>query len=244
MYKIPEEYKVNKNVAIKTFIASSHKPNEKKRLKESLLNATIEYQIKGEKIPSVITDECDCEVIIFIGIKVKNIKDANFVSETIQNMGKPFYILRIYDSLGNECYSFAHKRLNFEDRTQVVIENTVVSKITSNIFDDEVNRFISEYAGFDKIINKFNKFSMYIEIMVKTYMISNTYLWSKIETLLSSKLWYNTDEVIKVFLKLKRIEELKRLKKSAKTISDNSKINSELREIYSKLDKQTQTQEG
>lgn len=235
MYKIPEEYKVNKNIAIKTFIASSLKPNEKKRLKESLLNVAIEYQIKGEKIPSVIDDEYDCEVIIFIGIKVKNIKDANFVSETIQNMGKPFYILRIYDSLGNECYSFAHKRLNFEDRTQVVIENIVVSKVTSNTFEDEVNRLISEYAGFDKIINKFNKFSMYIEMMVKTYIISNTYLWSKIETLLSSKLWYNTDEVIKVFLKLKMVEELKKIQKSSKSVSDNSKINSELKKIYSKF---------
>jgi hypothetical protein len=235
MYKIPDEYKVNKNIAIKTFIASSLKPNEKQRLKESLLNAAIEYQIKGEKIPSVITSELDCEVIIFIGIKVKSIKDASFVSDTIQNMGKPFYILRIYDSLGNECYSFAHKRLNFEDRTQVVIENIVVSKITSNTFEDEVNKLIGKYAEFDNIINKFNKFSMYIEMMVKTYIISNAYLWSKIETLLSSKLWYNTDEVIKVFLKLKRVEELKKIQKSSKSISDNSKINSELRKIYSEF---------
>lgn len=235
MYKIPEEYKVNKNIAIKTFIASNLKQNEKKRLKDTLLNAFIEYQIKGEKIPSVIDDECDCEVIIFIGIKVKSIKDANFVSETIQNMGKPFYILRIYDSLGNECYSFAHKRLNFEDKTQVVVENTVLSKVTSNTFEDEVNRLISEYVRFDKIINKFNKFSMYIEMMVKTYIISNAYLWSKIETLLSSKLWYNTDEVIKVFLKLKRVEELKKIQRSSKSVSDNSKINSELKKIYSEF---------
>lgn len=232
MYKIPEEYKINRNISINTFIVSSLKPNEKKRLKESLLSTAIEYQIKGEKIPSVINDECDCEVIVFIEIKVKSMKDASFVSETIQNMGKPFYILRIYDALGNECYSFANKRLNFEDRTQVVIENIVLSKVTSNIFDDEVNTLISEYAGFDKIINKFNKFSMYIEMMVKTYIISNTYLWSKVETLLSSKLWYNTDEVIKIFLKLKRVEELKRIQKSSKSVSDNSKINSELRKIY------------
>jgi len=45
--------------------------------------------------------------------------------------------------------------------------------------------------------------------------------------LLSSKLWYNTAEV----LKLKRIEELKRLQKSAKSLLENSKINGELRTI-------------
>ena len=236
MYKIPEEYKINKNISINTFIVSSLKPNEKKRLKECLLSAAIEYQVSGEKIPSIIDDKCDCQVIVFIGIKVKNIKDAKFVSDTIQNIGKPFYVLRIYDSLGNECYSFAYKRLNFEDRTQVVVENIVVSKVTSNIFDDEVNRLIGEYAEFDKIINKFNKFSMYIEMMVKTYIISNTYLWSKTEDLLSSKLWYNTDEVIEVFLKLKRIEELKKAQQSLRLVCDTSKINSELRKIYNEFD--------
>jgi len=88
-------------------------------------------------------------------------------------------MLILSDSLGNECYSFAYKRLNFEHRAQVVIESTVTSKVTSNTFDDEVNRLISEYASFDKIINKLNKFSMYIEMMVKTYIISNLNIWSK-----------------------------------------------------------------
>lgn len=237
MYKVPEEYKVNKNIAIKTFITSSLKPNEKKRLKDTLLNVAIEYQIKGEKIPSVIDDECDCEVIIFIGIKVKSIKDSNFVSETIQNMGKSFYILRIYDSLGNECYSFAHKRLNVQDKTQVVIENSLISKAKSNNFKDNINELIAKYATFDKILNRINKFDIYIEMMVKTYIISNIELWSKMELLLSSKIWYNTDEVLSLYLKLKRIEELKRLQKSVKSVLENSKVNGELRKIYDELNK-------
>lgn len=240
MFRIPDMYKLNRKFDIKTFITADLKPNEKKRFKETVLDVVLEYQITGEAIPSLITEEYDCQAILFFGIKLSSIKDASFVSGIIQKLGKPLYVIRLYDYSGVECYSFAHKRLNMQDKSQIVIEDMVLSLPTSQQFDDDINVLIKEYAAFDKIKNRADKISLYLEMTVKVYIISNIMLWSGAKALLTSKVWYNANDALRVFDKLKRIELLKKEQKSAKKISVSSKINSELKIIFAELEKITE----
>lgn len=237
MLGIPEIYKVNKKFDVKTFITADLKPNEKKRLKETVLDIVLEYQIAGEAIPSLISEDYDCQTILFFGIKLCSIKDASFVSAIIQKLGKPLYVIRLYDHSGMECYSFAHKRLNMQDKTLVVIEDAVLSLPTSQQFDDDINLLIKDFAAFERIKNKTDKLSMYFEMMVKVYIISNMLLWSETKALLHSTVWYNSVDVLKVFSRLRRIELLKKEQKSAMKISDKANINTELKAIYQELEK-------
>ena len=80
MLGIPDMYKVNKKFDVKTFITADLKPNEKKRLKETVLDIILEYQMAGEAVPSLISEEYDCQAILFFGIKLCSIKDASFIS--------------------------------------------------------------------------------------------------------------------------------------------------------------------
>ncbi len=111
----------------------------------------------------------------------------------------------------------------------------VITSPTSREFEDEINELMEEYTAFDKIKNRTNKLSFYLEMMVKSYIISNTSLWSGSKSLLDTKVWYNADDVIRVFEKLKRVEQLKRDQRLAKRVSVTSKINSELKVIYVEL---------
>lgn len=237
MLGLPIQYLIGEQIDIKTFITSDLKPNEKKRLKETVMNVSLEYQLAGEEIPSLINDDYDCQAILFFDIKLNSIKNASFVGEIIQKLGKPLYVIKMYDHTGVEVYHFAHKRLSIQDRSQVVVLDMVITSPTSQEFEDEINVLMEEYTAFSKIKNRTNKLSFYLEMMVKSYIISDTSLWSRSKSLLDNKVWYNADDVIRLFEKLKRVEQLKREQRSVKTISATSKINSELKMIYTGLEK-------
>ena len=57
MFNIPDRYRVDVNVALKDFIPKDLKPNDKKRIKNTVRSVTLGYQIAREEIPSVIDVE-------------------------------------------------------------------------------------------------------------------------------------------------------------------------------------------
>lgn len=70
MLGLPIQYLIGEQIDIKTFIKSDLKPNEKKRLKETVMDVSLEYQLAGEEIPSLINDDYDCQAILFFAIKL------------------------------------------------------------------------------------------------------------------------------------------------------------------------------
>ena len=211
MLGLPIQYLIGEQIDIKTFMTSDLKPNEKKRLKETVMDVSLEYQLAGEEIPSLINDDYDCQAILFFAIKLNSIKHASFVGEIIQKLGKPLYVIKMYDHTGVEAYHFAHKRLSIQDRLQVVVQDMVITSPSSQEFEDEINVLTEEFTAFDKIKNRTNKLFFYLEMMAKSYIISNTFLWSGSKSLLDNKVWYNADDVIRLFEKLKRVEQLKKI---------------------------------
>lgn len=235
MLSIPSKYEVNKEFAIKTFLGADLTPKEKKRFREVVEEICLAHQIMGEDIPSLINEEYDCQVVLFFDVKLTELKSASFVGYIIQKIVKPLCVVRFYDYTNQEVYCFSFKRLNLQDKTQIVIEETVYSLPVSMQFRDETNTLIHDYVGFDRIQNKGNKLDFYLESMIKMYIISNLTLWSGARSLLTSDVWYYRNKMLNIYVNLKRIEQLKREQKSARTVSENSKINTELKRRFAEF---------
>lgn len=126
MFSLPGRYRVDVNVALKDFIPKDLKPNDKKRIKDAVKSVELEYQIAGEEIPSVNNEEYRCQVIQFYDIEVANIKEANFLAVTYQNLIKPLCVIHMHDTK-DEVYLLAIKRLNQTDDMQMVIEQSLLT---------------------------------------------------------------------------------------------------------------------
>ena len=95
MFDIPEQYKVQVKIALKDFMPKDLKLEKKKRIKESIKDVCLAYQIAGEQIPSVMNNEYRCQVIQIYEIEVRNIKEASFIASTYQSLIKSLCVLKI-----------------------------------------------------------------------------------------------------------------------------------------------------
>lgn len=236
MFGLPNEYKENQQLDMNTIVPKDIKANEKKRLKEAIKSVELAYQIKNEAIPSVITEEYNCQVIMFFNVELRKLKDAVFVAEILQEKIKALCVIRLYDNM-NECISFAHKRLNKQDPTKIIVLSNFVTKQMPIRMLDDFKRKLIEYVFFDAILNTTSKLAFYMEMSVKTYILSNLYLHSKTEQLLKLKrIWFNLDEIEKTYQLLKEIEHLKEEIKRTSIPAEKAKINSELKLYLQQID--------
>ena len=197
MFNIPERYKVDVKVALKDFIPRDMKPNDKSRIKDAVKSVKLTHQIAGEEIPSAMNDEYRCQAIQFYDIEVTDIKDAKFLASTYQNLIKPFCIIRMHDAK-DEVYSFAVKRLNQQDNTQIVIENSIVTeKYPVNVPDASRNRLLA-YMDFVSIKNRLDKVLLYKEWYNKAYIIANDKAYDNVEGILQGNFWYDTERTTRI----------------------------------------------
>lgn len=231
MRNLPKKYEVNKKIDKKNFLSSDLKPNEKKKLKESLKKVILTHQIQGEEIPSIINNEYNCRVILFLDVEIDSIKNAKFISEIIQNQFKPLCVLNIYDE-NKQRYSFAYKRLNIQENQNIIIEYNISTKETSLFFVDEAKELIDKYLDYEKILLRDNKLNFYLEAMTKAYIISNI---NDSETLMKSNVWYNHKKVKELFSLLIDLEKLKALSIKTKVMKDKVAINKNIKTIREKI---------
>lgn len=231
MRNLPKKYEVNKKIDKKNFLSSDLKPNEKKKLKESLKKVILTHQIQGEEIPSIINSEYNCQVILFLDVEIDSIKNAKFISEIIQNQFKPLCVLNIYDE-NKQRYFFAYKRLNIQENQNIIIEYNISTKETSLFFVDEAKELIDKYLDYEKILLRDNKLNFYLEAMTKAYIISNI---NDSETLMKSNVWYNHKKVKELFNLLIDLEKLKALSIKTKVMKDKVAINKNIKIIREKI---------
>lgn len=236
MFNIPEKYKVDKKFSTRIFIKKYFKPVEKKKLNESLESIILRYQIKGEDIPSLVNDNYNVQVICFFDIKIDDIKNASFVSGILQNMIKSLCVMHFYDD-SYETYSFAYKRLNLQDESQIVIlDLLLLNNMPVMLMDDKKTEY-NNFLNFYNIKNKNDKLSFYMELYVKSYIISNDKLYSGVKKFLNCSIWYNLNDVINMYKKLRSIENLKSQMKKSYLNSEKMKINSKLKLLIDELKK-------
>ena len=234
MFDMPSRYLTDSPIEPKTFIRREMKKPEKERVRENLLATRLVWQIAGEEIPSLISKEYNCSVIMGLDIKLKAVKDSAFFAELVQHMVKAPCVVRFYDHT-EEVYSFAHKRLSQTDAAQVVIVNRVETPQLSLVLPDKTGGMMKQYIAFGTLLNKTDKLSLYLEATVKAFIISNLKLYSGIEELLNRKLWYNRDEILTMFERLLELQRLKAELKTEKLPGERVKLMSEIKTLVSAI---------
>jgi hypothetical protein len=228
MFDLPDTYRVDVKVALKDFIPKDLKPNDKKRIKDAVKSVRLDYQITGEEIPSVTNEEYRCQVIQFYDIEVANIKDANFLASTYQNLIKPLCVIHMHDTK-DEVYSMAVKRLSQTDDMQIVVEQTLLTdKYMLGIPDSNRDRFMA-YMNYSTVKNKIDKVQLYKEWFYKAYMVVNEKAYIHTDKLLDGNIWYDSDRTARICQKYVELVTSRGKLKTAVTNAERMKINKEIK---------------
>ncbi|MFJ7941548.1 DUF4391 domain-containing protein [Peribacillus sp. NPDC096622] len=230
MFGIPEKYKKFQLFSVSSMIPKDLKLAERKKMKEAIQKVELVAQVENEIIPSLINETHNCQVIVFLNIRLKSLKEATFVSNMLQQKMKPFCVIRLYDST-NELYSFAHKRVSKVEEAGIVVENVFLTKIMPIFINDEQKRLMEQFSYFDAIINKTTKYVFYLEMSIKTYIISHLKVFSKTRQLLESNIWFNEDDMIMAYETIMQMDRLRTQLLKADRAVDKVKINGELKKL-------------
>ena len=235
MFDLPDAYRVDVKVALKDFIPKDLKPNDKKRIKDAVKSARLDYQIAGEEIPSVNNEEYRCQVIQFYDIEVVNIKDVNFLASTYQSLIKPLCVIHMHDT-NDEVYSMAVKRLSQTDDMQIVVEQALLTdKYMIGIPDSNRDR-LTEYMNYATLKNKNDKVQLYKEWFYKAYMVVNEKAYIHTDKLLDGNTWYDSDRTARICQKYVELVKSRGKLKTAVTNAERMKINKEIKIEVQALD--------
>lgn len=235
MFGLPDTYRVNVDVALKDFIPKALKPNDKKRIKDAIESVRLDYQIAGEEIPSVNNEEYRCQVIQFYDIEVINIKDANFLASTYQNLIKPLCVIHMHDT-NDEVYSMAIKRLSQIDDMQIVVEQMLLTdKYMLGIPDSNRDRLMA-YMNYATVKNKIDKVQLYKEWFYKAYMVVNEKVYIHTDKLLNGNTWYDSGRTARICQKYVELVTSRGKLKTAVTNAERIKINKEIKKEIQALD--------
>ena len=236
MFNLPEKYKVGKKIPMKDLIPKEFKPDAKKKIKESVKGVTLNYQIVGEDIPSLVNDDYNFQVIQFYDFELTDIKKAAFIANLYQEIIKSPCVLRLHDN-SNEAYSFALKRLNQNDRTQVVVTDKVVTSLYSAALPSSDKNTLLRELAYGNIKNHDNKGSFYFEIYLRAYILTNDKVYAGAKSFLSKPIWYSLSKQKEVYALLSAVASNKEKVQKAVTNSEKMKLNQEIRQTICELDK-------
>ena len=235
MFNIPENYKKDVRLELKDFIPKDLKSNDKKRVKDAVTKVSLMYQIDGEEIPSVISNEYHCQVIQIYDMEIRNIKDAAYLASLYQSLIKSLCVIRMHDSR-DEIYSLAVKRLNLSEETGIVIEHSILSdKYPVGLPDLNRGRLL-KYLDYMQTKNRTNKVSLYKEWFYKTYMLVNERAYVRTEVILEGNHWYDMEKMEYVFLSYFALVNARTKMKKMVSSVERMKLNQEIKAAIQVLD--------
>lgn len=233
MIKLPQKYEKNKKIPIKDFVSKSFRPEERRKIREIVKEVKLTYQVDGEEIPSVKNEIYNIEVIQFFDFKVSDIRNSTFLTGLYQKLIKNPAVLRIYDE-NSEMYSFALKRLNQNDKNEIVVTDEFVTDIFYLTMSNKKVEF-EEITDYENIVNKINKLNFYTEMYIKSYILKNENIYKDLKSFLKNPIWYDTEKMNSFY---KTLKELVNYREEFKKISINSRkieINKKIKETILKL---------
>jgi hypothetical protein len=232
---IPEKYILNKKIPIKEFIPMILSSNIRKNIKDNVKKVVLTYQIYGEEIPSLINDIYNCQLIQFFDFELENIKKAKYISEIYQRVIKSPCVLRIYDN-NKEIYSFALKRLNQNDKNEIVVSDEFLTEEFETYLPSFSKRELENIISFEKILNKTNKLNFYFEIYTKIFILKYQKLYQKSKELLEKSIWYDESKSKMIYELFKNMVNLREKIEKTNLISERVKCNQEIKEILKKME--------
>lgn len=187
MLSFPEKFKKDANVAKVTFIRGANLTGaDKKRFETSVKDIRLTYQIEGFDIPNLVNDDYNCQVIMFLRITLTTLKQAQYIASVVQKCIGPLCVVEFTDGT-EEQYSFADKRLNKQNKKEIVIENEYLSSKMPLEFQNDAKTLFALYIDYETILNRSNKHAFYIEMMTKAFLVSNQGLFSGQDKLIDNK---------------------------------------------------------
>lgn len=237
MLSLPEKYKKDANISKSTFVKGAGLTGaNKKRFENSVQNIRLTYQIEGFDIPNLVNDDYNCQVIMFLRITLNNLKQAQFVASVVQKFVSPLCVMELTDGAEVQ-YSFADKRLNKQNKKEVVIENEYLTSKLPLEFESNEKTLFSLYIDYETILNRSNKHAYYIEMMAKAFLICNQGLFSCEDKLIDNKkLWYDEQKAKLVFPLLKLLKTLKLSALKVTTIVEKSMYNNQIKKTIEELE--------
>ena len=236
MINMPERYEINQEIKLKNLILKEFKPVEKKKIKEYIKSVTLKYMINDEEIPSVEDEKYNFKVIQYFDFEITDIKKAGFLANLYQEAIKSPCVLRFYDN-SKELYSLALKRLNQNDRNEIVVTDTVMTETFDLSMSGSAKREVEGVLDYSKTLNRTNKVNFYSEMFIRNYILKNRKYYQKSGNILESLIWYDRNKTINIFENFKNLVMYKEKMKSTIRNSEKVEINKKIREIISELDK-------
>ena len=233
---MPERYEVNQEIKLKNLILKKFKPDEKKKIKEYVKSVILKYAINDEEIPSVEDERYIFKVIEYFEFEISDIKKAGFLANLYQEAIKSPCVLRFYDN-SKEVYSLALKRLNQNDRNEIVVTDTVMTEIFDLSMSSSAKREVKGALDYSKILNRTNKVNFYSEMFIRNYILKNRKYYQKLGNILESLIWYDRNKMNDIFEKFKNLLIYKEKMKLAIKNSEKIEINKKIRELILELDK-------
>ena len=237
MFNIPEKYRVDVDINMKDFVPKELKQEQKRRIREIMKKVTLAYQIAGEEIPSVQDEEYRCQVIQFYDMEISNIKEAGFIAKIYQEKIKSLCVLRLHDA-AKETYSFAVKRLNQQDDTQVVIETSIITDCFQIGLPGTKRERLLRYITYENVCNKTNKLNFYKEIYGKVYMLTNEKAYANMQNILDSNIWYDARRAERIFGYYKGLVEQRGKLKMIVANADKVALNKEIKDSIRAVDEE------
>lgn len=226
MIKLPQKYEKNKKIPIKDFVSKSFRPEERRKIREIVKEVKLTYQVDGEEIPSIKNEIYNIEVIQFFDFKVSDIRNSAFLTGIYQKIIKNPAVLRIYDE-NSEMYSFALKRLNQNDKSEIVVTDEFITDIFYLATSNKKVEF-EEIVNYESIVNKIDKLNFYTEMYIKSYILKNENIHKDLKHFLKKSIWYDTEKMNSFYKTLKELvnyrEELKKININSRKIEINKKI--------------------
>lgn len=233
MFDLPKAYEVGKKVPQKEYLSMEFKPAIRKKVKETVLSFHLTHQITGANMPILVDEANNVQVVQFFDISVKDVKKSLFLAEFFQDLLKAPCVLRIYDEQ-YECFSFALKRLNLNDKTKVVVTDRLLTPIFLHRFPDHDQRKYAQALHYENIKATLNLETFYREMFLRCYFIVNEAYYKSIgewETL-----WYSPTKAMEVFSLVKELVDLGAKKKKTKELGEQAKINMEIKKIKAEIE--------
>lgn len=238
MFGIPDAYHIGKVADVRwgRVLSEWEMSRAKKRKFSGIVKELkVEYVVNSSEIPACVTEELNVSAVQFLSVRVEKISAASFVCEILQKLIKTLCVIRVYDD-SNEAFSFALKRLSKTDLENIVVQEGFISGPFRSGSGCVESQLVEKYCSWDTVVNRTNLYSWYVELMVKAYIMSHRGEWSRMEELLSSKVWFNTDDVLVLFAVLRELSQLTKERCCVVRIGDTVRVNGELRRVFGVLE--------
>jgi hypothetical protein len=227
-FALPSAWLIHKPIPVNQFFTSGMDKQKKKKLRQSIKSIQLMGQIAGEEIPSLINEDINCQVILFLSVTVNDRKDMPSVGTLLQESIKPFSVIMMEDIKGNTSFCFALKRLHRQDKEQILLEHGFFwesSELKPNL------PFLYEH-----IHQRTNKYLFYLELYTRHFILARENSWSGLKTMQETHLFSSADHMVKLIQLVDQIYGIIQQVKAVDELSEKTKLNKTYKEIIQALE--------